>query len=208
MATHIWRKAKYKLISSLLLTIIGVVISSTYVNVDDKQIIKKFIAYLSILFFVIFAIIFLRLSTAIINRIIANRRLGIGRAAAIQFILRIIGYIIILLGALELMDISVAKLLLGGAILGVILGVAAQQALANFFASVILIITHPFRVGEEVTIISGSFGGANEGTIQDIGLTHTKLRLTDGRIMFMPNSTILTWAAIIPHHRHQVIKKH
>jgi small-conductance mechanosensitive channel len=96
------------------------------------------------------------------------------------------------------MNISVAKLLLGGAILGIILGVAAQQSLGNFFASIILILTHPYRVGEEVTIISGSFGGANEGTVQDIGLTHTKLKLTNGKTMYMPNSTILSWAAIIP----------
>jgi len=102
---------------------------------------------------------------------------------------------------LELVNISVEKLLLGGAILGVILGVAAQQSLANFFASVILILTHPFRVGEQVTIISGSFGGKYEGTVKDIGLTHTKLKLNNGDVIFMPNSTILTWAAIIPYRK-------
>lgn len=177
----------------------GMIISSTYVNIADKKLAERLIAFISVFLFVFAGIIFIRSSTAIINKIIAQRRLGIGRAAAIQFILRIIGYLIILLVAFELMNISVAKLLLGGAFLGIILGVAAQQALANFFASLILIITHPFRVGEEVTIISGSFGGANEGTILDIGLTHTKLKLIDGRTMFMPNSTILSWAAIIPH---------
>jgi len=199
MAVHIWRQSKYKLLSSGIIMIGGMIISSTYVNIADKKLTEKLIAYISVFLFVSAGIVFLRLSTAIINKIIAQRRLGIGRAAAIQFILRVIGYLIILLVALELINISVAKLLLGGAVLGIILGVAAQQALANFFASVILIITHPFRVGEEVTIISGSFGGANEGTILDIGLTHTKLKLIDGRTMFMPNSTVLTWAAIIPH---------
>lgn len=201
MAVHIWRqvKYKYKLLSSGIIMIGGMIISSTYVNIADKKLAERLIAFISVFLFVFAGIIFIRSSTAIINKIIAQRRLGIGRAAAIQFILRIIGYLIILLVAFELMNISVAKLLLGGAFLGIILGVAAQQALANFFASLILIITHPFRVGEEVTIISGSFGGANEGTILDIGLTHTKLKLIDGRTMFMPNSTILSWAAIIPH---------
>jgi small-conductance mechanosensitive channel len=183
----------------------GIIISTSYVNVDNRNINHKLLAYVAIIVFVFAGIIFLRLSTSSINKIIASRRLGIGRAAAMQFILRVIGYLVIFLSALELMDISIAKLLLGGAIIGIILGVAAQQALANFFASVILILTHPFRVGEEVTIISGSFGGANEGTVMDIGLTHTKLKLTNGKIMFMPNSTILTWAAIVPH---QQSKKH
>lgn len=199
MAAHVWEKAKYKLITSGAIMVGGILISSDYVNVSDKNISKELLAYICIFIFVFSGIIFLRLFTATLNKTITNKRLGIGRAAAIQFILRVIGYLVIFLVTLELMDISVAKLLLGGAILGIILGVAAQQALANFFASTILILTHPFRVGDEVTIISGSFGGANEGTIMDIGLTHTKLKLkTTGQTMFMPNSTILNWAAIIP----------
>ena len=198
MPTQIWKKSKSKLIASFAVMLAGLIISSAYVNIADKELSKKVLAYVCVLVFVVAGIIFVRLLTSLFKRSLISHKLGVGRAAATQFVLRIIGYIILLLSALELMNISVAKLLLGGAILGIILGVAAQQSLGNFFASIILILTHPYRVGEEVTIISGSFGGANEGRVLDIGLTHTKLKLTNGKIMYMPNATILSWAAIIP----------
>lgn len=198
MASKIWHKAKYRLIPSGMMFIAGIVISSAYFKVTDKQLDHKVIAYSSILIFAIFAITFLHSFTNSLYKVISNRRLGVARAAALQFTLRVVGYVIILLGALELMGISVAKLLLGGAIVGIILGVAAQQSLGNFFASVILIIAHPFRVGEEVTMFSGALGGKYEGVVTDIGLTHTKLKQSDGRIVFMPNATLLSGAAIIP----------
>lgn len=205
MSRSLWKNASYKLIINGVIMSAGIVIGSSYFNVADKRISSKLIAYFAILVFVVFGILFLHTFTSVIYKLIAHRGLGVGRAAAIMFILRVIGYLIILFGGLGLMNISVAKLLLGGAILGIILGVAAQQALANFFASVILIITHPYRVGERVVIVSGSFGGRYEGTIADIGLTHTKLRQKDGQIVYMPNSTLLSWSAIIPDRQH---KKH
>ncbi len=198
MAAKVWQKAKYGLFASGLLMIGGSVVGSVYFNVADRQIDKKVIAYCGIVVFICSGIIFLRSFTATLYKIISNRRLGVGRAAAIQLFLRVIGYLIILLGALELMNISVSKLLLGGAIVGIILGVAAQQSLANFFASIVLIITHPYRVGEEVTLFSGALGGKYEGTVMDIGLTHTRLKQADGKIVFMPNATLLAGAAIIP----------
>ena len=198
MAAKVWQKTKYGLIASAITMTGGIVVSSFYFNVADKKIDNKIAAYSGIIIFVCSSIIFLRAFTAGIYKVISNRRLGVGRAAAIQFILRVIGYVIILLGALELMNISVAKLLLGGAIVGIILGVAAQQALANFFASIVLIITHPYRVGEEVILFSGSLGGKYEGTVTDIGLTHTRLKQSDGKIVFMPNATLLAGAAIVP----------
>ena len=198
MATDIWRKAKYRLVTSGTILVIGLGLSSTYFNIANRALSNKLIAYIGIIIFVSFSILFLRLLTATVNQVIANRRLGIGRAAAIQFILRIIGYLIIILTTLALLNISVAKLLLGGAIIGIVLGVAAQQSLVNFFASIVLIITHPYRVGEEVTIISGALGGKYQGVITDIGLTHTRLKQLDGQEVYMPNSTVLAGSAIIP----------
>lgn len=203
MASKVWQKAKFRLFPLGVLFIAGIVNSSVYFNVADHKIDRKIIAYSSIFVFVVSAVAFLHSFTGALYSVIANRRLGVGRAAAIQFTLRVIGYLVILLGALELMNISVTKLLLGGAVVGIILGVAAQQALANFFASVILILAHPFRVGEEVIMFSGALGGKYEGVVTDIGLTHTRIRQADGKVVFMPNATLLSGAAIIPSRAHK-----
>jgi small-conductance mechanosensitive channel len=110
--------------------------------------------------------------------------------------MRVAGYIIIVFLVMDLLTIPIGNLLVGGAALGIILGVAAQQALANFFASIVLIISHPFEVGESITINSGALGGKYVGDIVDIGLTHTTLRADDGKFVMLPNSTLLSGATI------------
>ncbi len=86
-----------------------------------------------------------------------------------KFLLRVVGYLFISLTTLDLLGISVERLLFGGAVIGIILGVAAQQALANFFASIVLIFSHPFSVGDDIILFSGALGGKYEGRVVDLG---------------------------------------
>jgi len=198
MKTEKPKHHKPKLITSGVLCLMGIILANRIFNFADKGVINKTLAIVGIVVFIVFGVLFLRTMTRVIYHIMVNHQMGIGRSAAIQFSVRVLGYIAIILGTLELLNISVTKLILGGAVLGIILGVAAQQSLGNFFASVVLILTHPFRVGETVIIISGSFGGSHEGKVLDIGLAHTKIELKDGQIILLPNSTLLSWAAIMP----------
>ena len=69
----------------------------------------------------------------------AKRRGGRGAASSIRVITTMVGYLVILLLALGLTDYPLGHLLLGGAIVGVILGIAAQQSLGNVFAGLVLL---------------------------------------------------------------------
>jgi small-conductance mechanosensitive channel len=178
--------------------VFGAVLSTVYGNVHHGNFNRHIVSLLGVIVFVIFATAFLHVLTRTIHRHIALHKLGTARAASIQFLLRMFGYVAILLISLELLGISVEKLLFGGAVLGIILGVAAQQALANLFASIVLVISHPFAVGDVVTLTSGALGGKYEGTIIDIGLTHSRLAQDDGNIILLPNATVLAGAAIMP----------
>lgn len=195
-----WRQANVRLLPSVLLFILGAVVSTAYGNVRSGSIGHRFIALLGVILFVIFATAFLQVLTKTIARIVASHHINVGRAAALQFGLRVFGYIAIFLTTLDLVGIPVGKLLLGGAAIGIILGIAAQQALANFFASVVLIISHPFSVGEHITINSGALGGKYFGEIKDIGLTHTRLEEPDGTVVLLPNATLLSGATITSQH--------
>jgi small-conductance mechanosensitive channel len=86
---------------------------------------------------------------------------------------------------------------LGGAIIGIILSVAAQQALANFFASIIIVIDRPFAVGQYITINSGGLGGEYTGKVLDISFSRTRLKLDDESTVSLPNATLLSGAAVI-----------
>lgn len=196
MHKHIWRRASFRLVPYGVLLIAGATTSLVANNARGSAIDRRFVAAFGMLLFVVFAVAFLHVLSSAIHGMIASHRLGAGRAAAMQFILRAFGYIVILLIALELLGVPVGRLILGGAALGIVLGVAAQQALANFFASFVLVISHPFMVGQHVAINSGALGGEYVGTVTEVGLTHTRLKLEDGTAVLLPNATLLSGAAI------------
>jgi len=176
---------------------LGAVVNGIYGRVRSGNFDHRIVALGGILVFIVFASLFLRVLTNTISRAMITHHLGTGRAAAVRFILRMVGYVVILLATLELLGFPINKLLLGGAALSIVLSVAAQQALANFFASIVLVLSHPFTVGEQITLRSGALGGEYSGMVLDIGLTHTKLQDEDGKVTLMPNASLLSGAAIL-----------
>src|SRR6201999_2417057 len=103
---------------------------------------------------------------------------------------------VIVLGTLQLLDVDLRTLLLGGAITGVIFGIAAQQPLSNFFAGLVLLFARPYVPGQYLRIRSGSLGGPFEGTITYARLMDTNIETKDERVS-LPNWGLLA-AAIGP----------
>jgi small-conductance mechanosensitive channel len=80
---------------------------------------------------------------------------------------------------------SVAKgILASSAVLGLVVGFAARQTLANAVAGVLLAITQPIRIGDLVT-----FEGES-GVIEDVRLTYTYVKADDGRRIIIPNERL------------------
>jgi small conductance mechanosensitive channel len=202
---RMWRQAYLKMVPCGVLFIGGAALSSIYGNVRRGSIDHKIIALCGVILFLIFSIAFLNVFINAVRHLITHYRLNSDRIASIPFVLRIIGYVAILMSSLELVGISVERLLVGGAVLGIILGVAAQQALGNFFASIVLVISHPFAVGDYITIVSGALGGQYKGKVVYIGLTHTRIRDDEGNTVFLPNSTILSNASIMSQKRKKAV---
>jgi len=75
-------------------------------------------------------------------------------------------------------------LLASTAILGVILGLAAQQTLGNFIAGLLIATSQPVRIGDRV-----SYAGES-GIVEEIGLTYTFIRTVDRRRLVVPNSKL------------------
>jgi small-conductance mechanosensitive channel len=74
--------------------------------------------------------------------------------------------------------------LASSAVLGLVVGFAARQTLANAVAGVLLAITQPIRIGDLVT-----FEGQT-GTVEDIRLTYTYVRTDDGTRVVIPNERL------------------
>jgi small-conductance mechanosensitive channel len=123
-------------------------------------------------------------------------RLGQSHADVIRYAVDLIGIIVILLTTLDLCHVPVGQLVVGGALTGVVLGIAGQQSLGNIFAGMVLLLSHPFHVGDHIRLRAGALGGELEGTVTEIGITY--IRLDTGEIlMSVPNAQVLA-AAVGP----------
>jgi small-conductance mechanosensitive channel len=143
--------------------------------------------------FAVAAIIAVRTTSREVARI-SRPRIGAAAASAIRLLCSVIGYALALLGVLQLLNINLASLLVGGAVTGVVVGIAAQQSLANFVAGLTLLFARPYLPGQRITVHSGALGGPFQGVITDAGLMYTTI-LTDNGPTKLPNAGLL--AAVI-----------
>jgi small-conductance mechanosensitive channel len=117
--------------------------------------------------------------------------IGQAHAGVLRYSLALFGVFAVLTFSLAIARIDVKELLVSGAVLGVILGIAAQQSLANLFAGLVLLFAHPFRVGSRVRFRAGALGGQMDGLVTDVGLTYVRLETDDGPAL-LPNVQALS----------------
>ena len=108
----------------------------------------------------------------------------------LRLVRRLVYVAIIVIGVmLALVQFPSAKrvatgVLASSAVLGIVVGFAARQTLANAIAGLLLAITQPIRIGDLVTFEE------NTGTVEDVRLTYTYLRSDDGRRIIIPNERL------------------
>ncbi len=124
---------------------------------------------------------------------ISQSRAGLAAAGAVRLICNLAGLGLLGLGLLALLRVNLSTFLVGGVVTGVVIGIAAQQTLGNFFAGLVLMFARPFVVGERVIIRSGAMGGPFEGVIAGIGVMYTSITTADALIN-LPNSGVLSAA--------------
>lgn len=127
---------------------------------------------------------------------LARWRGGQTAGVAMRMLVTGIGYLVALVGTLSMLSVPVGHFLLGGAIAGVVLGIAAQQSLGNVFAGFVLLMVRPISVGNYIRVRSGALGGEFYGTVSSMSLTYVSVITEDG-LLKVPNSSFLA-AAVGP----------
>src|SRR5215212_6908248 len=75
-------------------------------------------------------------------------------------------------------------ILASSAVIGIVVGFAAQRTIGNFIAGLLFAISQPIRLGDYVE--TGGFSGV----VEEIGLTYTFIRLDDNDRLVVPNEKI------------------
>ena len=83
--------------------------------------------------------------------------------------------------------INVGAWLASAGIVGVAVGLAAQDSLSNYFAGVFIIADAPYKLHDVITLDDGT-----RGRVIDIGLRSTRIHTRDGVEINVPNSILGT----------------
>ena len=126
----------------------------------------------------------------LIDRRIARRRLDPEVVTRYRVLRRTAVAVLLVVGVLSaLLDIPQVRAIAGGllassAVAGLVVGFAARSTLANFVAGVLIAITQPVRIGDDVEI------GDVAGTVEEIGLTYTFVRTPERARLVIPNEKL------------------
>lgn len=121
----------------------------------------------------------------------AVSKLGDAKGSGLAKLIGVSGTVVVVLWMLSTLGIGLQGLLLGGALTGVVLGIAAQQTLGNIIAGIVLLVVKPFEVGEETVIKSGL--GEYEGRVSNIGFMYVSILTANGQVD-VPNAVVLASA--------------
>lgn len=105
------------------------------------------------------------------------KKLAVGTAVTLVYI--VAGLIV-----LDLFGVNTSGLLAMVGACGLAIGLALKDTLSNIAAGLMLVILHPFKVGDYIDC------GAVSGTVDTIGLFTTKLTTADGVFVEAPNSAL------------------
>ncbi len=141
----------------------------------------------------------------------------------IVFVVRLSGYIIVIAIALASFKIGLTSVILGGGFIGVVVGLAAQASLSNFFSGIVLLFSKPFNIGDNITLSTWQYGliapsyppkfFSNDflvpgytGTVEKMTLTFTTIRLDNNIPIKIPNSIVLQASIFLNNEEYRNVK--
>lgn len=118
-----------------------------------------------------------------------HRNVGLVLGRLAQFSIILLGLLVALVIALP--GFTPGRLVEFLGLTSVAIGFAFRDILQNFLAGILILLTEPFRIGDQ--IIFKNF----EGTVEEIQTRATLIKTYDGRRVVIPNSELFTNAVLV-----------
>jgi small-conductance mechanosensitive channel len=175
-----------------LIALAALIVGSQIGDINSASLKERLIAYGCAVLVAVAGILSTRTASREVHRI-TQARAGDVAATPLRLVTQLGGYLITVFAVCDLLGVGLEHLLVGGAVTGVILGLAAQPVLGNLFAGLVLLFARPYLPGQQVRVLSGAIGGPHYGTIVSAGLLYTVLETAEGPLN-IPNSALLASA--------------
>ncbi len=140
---------------------------------------------LTALLILLAGIVVIRIIMTILRKFLEASRLEKAAHTLFKSVARVVLYLLLGLMVAESLGIDVTSVIALASVLTLSLSLALQNALANVIGGFTLLYTAPFHSGDFVDI------GTDSGTVVEIGMTYTKLRTPDNKMISIPNSTVV-----------------
>jgi MscS family membrane protein len=95
-------------------------------------------------------------------------------------VLMVAVYVIYQIGEIDLLS----RFLTGLGVAGLAVSLSAQDALKNYFGTLLLIGERAFKIGDRINV------GGKEGIVEQVGFRSTRLRTADNSLLTIPNAVI------------------
>jgi small-conductance mechanosensitive channel len=152
---------------------------------------KKWIRYsdaFPMLLFVLAGYFFLdRLMIEVLRRYSKKIELMETSAGVVKIFYRVIILGFIFLIILDQLKITITPFLASLGIGGLVVALALQDTLANFFAGIYIFFDKPIRIGDYIMLESGK-----EGYVAQIGWRSTRVRMLPNNVLIVPNSKLIS----------------
>lgn len=120
------------------------------------------------------------------HKALTKKNVDPGVETFLESLIRWLCYIILFTIILGLFGVTTASISAAVAGIGVTAGLAMQGALSNFAGGVLILLMHPFRVGDYII----EHNNNQEGTVAKINIIYTTLKMLDGRLVQIPNGML------------------
>ncbi len=141
-------------------------------------------AIIKILLLIAVLVVLIKLFCRLFDRFLERSRIDRSLYGFLRASCRILLYFIAVTIVASNLNIDVTSLIALLSVAGLALSLALQGALSNLAGGIVILTTKPLHAGDYVTI------GDNEGFVEEIGMTYTRLMTFDRRTIFIPNSTV------------------
>ena len=138
------------------------------------------------MFIMVVGILIVKIILKIVNTTLEKSKLEKAAHSLIKSLTRTVLYLLLGLIAASSLGIDVTGIIALASVLSLAVSLSVQNLLTNIIGGFTLLYTKPFTSGDYVDIAEES------GTVSEIGMTYTKLVTSDNKIVYIPNSAVVS----------------
>ena len=129
-------------------------------------------------------LVVIKILMRIVDRMLAKSRVEKTMHTFIRSCIKYLLLFIAILMVAGALGVNVTSLIALLGIFGLAVSLAVEGVLSNLAGGIMGLLSKPFKLGDYVLV------GDTEGTIKQIGLTHTQINTLDNKLVFVPNGEV------------------